>query len=348
MFDDTINPSARLEIARNRFPLKHIWDSLALAQIYARRDLSLAGKSDCIRFYFGSAGIRNLFATLTRSGSHWSLLGIAIARDLAKGGVGEYEFMNDFLLPRSGVVYTKLDWREPTGDWDPVLDPAIFGIIHTKRNAAATSGAQHGMKFDPIIFHTHHPYFRLRCARLKRMQVAVVLRSIYDSMESKYFKHITLLGMGVQPLEFESVATGECRPTPTPENEYNFPWKTLLGDAIEFYNSWGDAMKWHPNIRLFRYEDLLAEPAAAHQELTDYWGMDLPAECVEEAFRRITKEEMKKKLPGGRTETTSRLAIRNRGTTMPPARIELIREQLERRLVHDFGYGSHWSVRQAA
>ena len=255
--------------------------------------------------------------------------------------------MNDFWQPRGGVVYTKLDWREPVGNWDPVLDPAIFGIVHTKRHAAAPSDAQNGMTYDPVILHTHHPYFRLRCARLKRMRIAVVLRSIYDSMESKYFKHITLLGMGVQPLEYEPSTGGKGAP-PAPENEYHFPWKSLVGDAIEFYNSWGDAMRWHPKIRLFSYEDLVAEPAAAHRELTDFWGLNLPAECVEEAFRRITKDEMKKKLPGGRTESTSRVAIRDQGATMPPARIEFIREQLERRLIHDFGYGCGWSPRQAA
>ena len=120
---------------RTRFPAKHAWDALALDRMAARRDFTTAQKPACARFYVTAGGIRNLFATLTLSGLHWSLLGIAIARDLAVGGDGGYDFKGDAWIPRAGAVYTKLDWREPAKAWDAGADPAILSIAETIRIA---------------------------------------------------------------------------------------------------------------------------------------------------------------------------------------------------------------------
>jgi hypothetical protein len=325
----------------NRFPVKQVWDALALGRIAARRDFSVEQKLACIRFYFNAGGIRNLFATLTRSGSHWSLLGIAIARDLAAGGNGEYEFKGDAWIPRAGAVYTKLDWREPARSWDSDADPAILSIAETLHMVDAREA---GVLARPLLFHTHLSYFRLRAACLGRMKIAVLLRSIYDSMESKYYKHLTLLGMGVQPTEH---LPGAVAP-PGPENDYNFPWELLVDDAIEFYNSWGDIVQHHPSARVFLYDDLMAAPADAHKQLTDFWGLNLPHECLEEAFSRITKDEMKKKLPAADPASTSRVAFRAQGASLTEDRTAFIRDRMERHLKHDFGYGLDWRPRKAA
>ena len=326
---------------RNRFPVKHAWDALALGRVVARRDFTIEQKLACIRFYFTAGGIRNLYATLTRSGSHWSLLGIAIARDLAAGGRGEYEFKGDAWIPRGGAVYTKLDWREPARVWDADADPAILSIAETLRMVA---DQQSGILARPVLFHTHLSYFRLRAACLGRMKTAVLSRSIYDSMESKYHKHLTLLGMGVQPTEY---LPGAVAP-PGPENDYNFPWEQLVDDAIEFFNSWGDVVQRHPSTRLFRYDDMMSAPADTHKQLTDFWGLNLPRDCLEEAFSRITKDEMKKKLPAADPDTTSRVAFRAQGATLTEDRMAFIRDRMERHLKHDFGYGLDWRPRKAA
>jgi len=326
---------------RNRFPAKQAWDALALARLVARRDFTAQQKLACIRFYFTAGGIRNLFATLTRSGSHWSLLGIAIARDLAAGGDGEFEFKGDAWIPRAGAVYTKLDWRAPARAWDADADPAILSIAETLRMIDDNEAA---ILPRPLLFHTHLSYFRLRTACLGQMKTAVLLRSIYDSMESKYHKHLTLLGMGVQPTEYLSGAVDP----PGPENDFNFPWEQLVDDAIEFYNSWGDIVQRHPNARMFRYDDMMAEPAEAHKQLTDFWDLDLPYEYLEEAFRRITKDEMKKKLPAADPDSTSRVAFRAQGAALTEDRTAFIRDRMERHLKHDFGYGLDWRPRKAA
>lgn len=342
MLDDALRRPARLDIAFNRFPLKPLWDAAALGRIVISRGYSMRQKAACASFYFTAGGIRNLFPTLTRSGSHWSLLGVALARDLSQGGDGEFDFRGDAWIPRAGAVYTKLDWREPLDDWDAEADPAILSVVETRRMVRE---GRSGVLARPLVFHSHHPYFRLRTARLRDMRIVVVLRSIYDSMESKYHKHRVLIGMGVRPLEYRKDAGAA---PPSAANDWHFPWDKLLGDAIEFFNSWGDALRWHPRIRVFRYEDLLADPAGAHKEITDFWGMNLPYSCLEEAFRRVSKERMRAKLPAGNVDATSRVAMRTAGAALTDERVDYIRHWLERRLVHDFGYGTVWSARGRA
>ena len=340
MLHASLNRSARLEVMLNRFPLKTAWDMLALGQVLVQRNLTVWQKGRCVQFYLTGGHIRNLFPTLTRSGSHWSLLGIALATHLKHGHSTDYVFSNDSWVPSAGAIYTKLDWREPTGMWDSEIDPAIHGILQTKimRENGVTP-----LVPAPAVFHTHLSYFRLRCARLRGMQTVVVLRSIYDSMESKYHKHRTLLRMGMTPLEFAQCGSGEHAPPPSEESEFYFPWDHLLADATEFFNSWGSALRWHPNIRQYRYEDLVADPVDAHKEITDFWNLDLPHECLKEAFAQITKTEMAKKLPTSNLDGTSRVADRKQGAALPPGRIKYIRHWLDKRLLYDFGYGTEWA-----
>jgi len=325
----------KTDIRLSRFPLKQGWDALSLARLALSPEYSVAAKARCLAFYFTAGGIRNLYATLTRSGSHWSLLGIALARDLAQGGKAEYDFVDDAWIPHAGTLYSKLDWREPAGVWDPKTDAAILPIAETLKMVKA---GKPGVMSRPVLFHSHLPYCRIRCARLAQMRTAVMLRPIYDSMESKYHKHQIVIGMGLVPSEYRA----DANDPPSPANEFNFPWEALVDDAIEFYNSWGDALARHRNTALFRYDDLVADPPRAHKALTDFWGLNLPLECLEEAFRRISKAEMRKKIPSGDPSTTSRVAFRTQGAALSKARIAFIRDRLERGLIHDFGYGTEW------
>ncbi len=321
--------------------MKQCWDILSLGQVAMRRDLTTGQKAACLKFYFSAAGIRNLYATLTRSGSHWSLLGIALARDLAQGGKGDYEFRDDAWIPSAGAVYTKLDWRAPTQLWDTAADPAILSVSETLR--MVQKGVP-GVMRQPSVFHSHLPYSRLRAWRLGDMNTAVLLRSIYDSMESKYHKHLTLLGMGVRPSEYLPDAVDP----PSQENDFNFPWEQLVDDAIEFYNSWGEVFRRRPANRLFHYDDMIASSVDAHKELTDFWGMELPRECLQEAFGLVTKEAMKKKLPEADPDSSSRVAFRSQGAALTDERAAYIRGRMERYLEYDFGYGLDWRPKKAA
>jgi len=321
-------------IALNYFPLKQLWDGLALGQLSCSRKLSIAQKIAAIRFFCNGDGIQNLYPTLTRSGSHWSLLGLAIASDLAAGGCGEYDYAEDFWMPRGGSIYTKLDWRVPLDDFDPQLDPAIGSIFQSKLGYTTRP-------FKPVIFHTHHPYFRTRIASIRNMQVAILIRNIYDSMESKYFKHLVIVKQGKIPLELSTMSNLSSE-EPSEENDFLFPWDKLLSDAIEFFNSWGNILIRNPRVRLYHYDDMLAEPVTTHKSLSNFWNLNLPQECIEEAFNRVNKKEMKKKLPNNQKEKNSRVSFRRKSKTLPLERVKYIQENLERYLVHDFGYGTTW------
>ena len=93
----TASPRMR-HIASSRFPLKHAWDLLAMAQLLARGNvatrvrLSLEQNLRCIKFYFDADGINRLWAGTSRSGSHWSQLSIELVLDLANGGRGVLPF----------------------------------------------------------------------------------------------------------------------------------------------------------------------------------------------------------------------------------------------------------------
>ena len=246
-------------IALNRFPLKHIWDSLSLMQILMRGDpnyqrpLSLKQKLDCIKFYFSADRIRCLRVAPPRSGSGWGQLGLALALDLANGGDGEYTFENHTFYPREGLNCQRLDWRVPSGDTERMYyrggDPAL--------------GTQY-------YFVSHNAYFRIRSAMLKNMKIVVITRSILAILESRYLKF----------------ARNPNNPEVTMGDEDSFDWDGSLARIIEFFNSWGDVMRWHPNIRHYMFEDLKADPVGTHREMLNFWGLHAPDDCIAEGFRR--------------------------------------------------------------
>ena len=285
----------------NRTPFKQGWDGLALGQIFIRNDLSFEQKLNCLKFYFNSGEINNLYATLTRSGSHWSILGLTIAKDLADGGDGEYWLSDEIWRLRYGVRYLKFDWRVPTGE---VFQENTWGTpIH-----------------QPFLFHSHHPYFRIRSANLKRMKVVIVLRSIYESMESKFFK------------------LGKVPDQPDVEDEENFAWESLIGDAIEFYNSWGDVIRWHPNCRVYKYEEILADPVDVHNEMAEFWDLNIPRSCIKDAFESITKAKMKIKIDESDKIQQTRVSYRSGSSEIPQWRKKQINKMIAERLVYNFGY----------
>lgn len=242
-----------LSISANKFPIKQAWDALALSRLCLRTDLGLSQKIDCLNFYFTANGIDRLYATLPRSGFHYTMLAVEIGLDLASGGEGEYFFEGEFWWPRSGVRYTKLDWRTP------INDPTDLGRV---------------IPVDTILYHTHLPFYRLRCARINNMRVIVQVRNIIGQLNSWFYR---AAADGVEPEQF--------------------PWKVHLANSIRFQNSWGDYIRHHDNVRTIRYEEVLECPAKNIETMIEFWGLEVPTECIEKAIKMTTKEEMKKRLP---------------------------------------------------
>ena len=285
-------------IALNRFPLKHICDSLSLMQILLRgdpnyrRSLSPKQKLNCMKFYFTANGIDRLYATLPRSGFHYTMLAVEIALDLANGGDGEYYFEREFWWPKTGVRYNKLDWRTP------INDPTKLGLYPV----------------DTILYHTHQPFYRLRCARINKMKIIVQVRNIIEQLNSWSYR-----------APFSGVEPGQ------------FPWRRHLADSIRFQNSWGDYIRHHDNVHTVKYEEVLASPAKNIETMMEFWGLDVPARCIEKAIEMTTKEEMKKRL--------SKDSIYNKIISFGEYRTNIscnitrnVIKIINKELLYDFGY----------
>ena len=311
--DGAVTMPLRKEVLLNRFPLKHVADAGALAKIliqgdpFSERRLDLATRLKCVGFYFAADSVRRLHVTSPRSGSLWSELGMVLAIDLATGGDGEYTYENDIFWPRAGLAYRRLDWRHPMGDFETIFvrsdGPALGKLLY---------------------FHSRNPYFRSRCAQLKNMKIVVSTRSIPETLESRYFKQMTDPDL----------------PAVSPDDEDSFDWDKYLADAIEFTNSWGDVLTWHRSIRHYRYEDLKADPVECHKEILDFWGFDVPRECIEEGFRRAHREEMKKRIPPAERATNARVSFRRKDQrgVISEARKRHIIDRLRRELIYDLGH----------
>ncbi len=294
---------SRLHVLGNRFPIKHAWDAAAVLKILLGGQRRLA----CLRFYFESAGVRNLYAIGSRSGMVWSLLGMSLAWDLANGGDGEYRSDGDMFWPTRGLNHMRFDWRVATGEFERMYewrDGPVFG--------------EHWLWVGRL------PYYRLRSARLKEMGIVLVTRSILAALDSRFHKFVT------------SGAKKEV----SLDDERSFDWDRYLSDAIAFHNSWGDVLAWHPKILHLRYEDLKRDPVTTHMEMMAFWGKKSPRECVKEAFRRVTKKEMLKRMPMDRSDNVVRVSTRpesERGKFSEDLKNHL-RGRLERELIHTLGY----------
>ena len=157
---------------------------------------------------------------------------------------------------------------------------------------------------------------------MKDMKVVIVVRSILESLESSFFK------TGHNPE----------LPETTVEDEDSFPWNRYLDDAIEFYNSWGDVAKWHGNCLVLRYHELMADPVGTHKAITDFWDLDVPVECLEEALKRTSKKAMAEKIPQEEHGTVLRVSYRKERGVISKARTNDILARLRRELIHDFGF----------
>ncbi len=297
----------------NSFPCKDAWDAMALAQLFLRGDvanevpLSFDQKSKCLQFYFNADGTSRLLAVSNRSGARWIQLAIELALDLQAGGKGEYTFENDHYYPTKGQLFTRLDWRTPSGLWEqqhrrlsgPVIDRRLFLV-------------------------THNNYSQLRTRKISQMQTVLVTRSIPAIIASLISK----------------LSSQDDAGDTSSEGASEFDWKPFMRKSIDFYNSWGDVMKWHPAIRHYKYEDLKADPVGTHMEMLDFWGLPVDEDVMREALFRASKKEMLKRMPQSDDSQNLRLSTRTQTERRVISKTDLryIVDALNQELAYDFGY----------
>jgi len=301
-------------VLQNHFPVKHFFDTGSLAKIALlgtaqgyEGSLPFQQRLNCLDFYFRGNGVDCLHAMLPRTGSHWTELVLSLAIDLSRGGDGEYSYAGELYFPRDGLNSRRLDWRVPTG---------MSEKIHV-RSDGPTNG-------DHLFFHTRLPYFRVRSGRLKKIKIVVLVRSIVMSLAARWVK------WGKSPDD----------PTMLLENDSVMDWDLFLNQSVEFFNSWGNVLSWHPNIMLVRYEDLVENQVNQHKAILDFWGFDVPLSCVEEACRLSTPDEMTKRIPESMRSVSVRKPqmMKNADKVISDKRMASIIEYLNKNLIYDFGY----------
>lgn len=281
--------------------------AVVMGDIHYGMPVSMSRRLACVSFYFSTPGPNRLFAVPPRSGTTWGQLGIELALDLARGGSGEYVFENHRFWPTLGRNGQLLDWRVPLG----TMTGEFF----------RTGGPVLG---DQVFWQARDPYYRIRSARLKEMKIVLFTRSILAGVESAFYKF----------------AAAENHPDVTLGDQGSFDWDEHLSRSIEFFNSWGEAMTWHPGIRHFKFEDLKDDPVGGFAEIFEFWGLDVPKECIVEGIRRASKQEMMKSIPTQEHDRNLRLSTRNaeeRGIIEPERRRRLT-DRLKSELTYDFGY----------
>ena len=122
------------------------------------------------------------------------------------------------------------------------------------------------------------------------------------------------------------------------DNQEQFDWDEPLSHYIEFYNSWGDVLTWHRNCLLFKYHELKADPVGTHKAMTDYWGLNIPEECIKEAFARVTKIAMKTKLSKDQVSSGLRVSYRKKRKVINENIFNYIINRLQSDLIYDFGF----------
>lgn len=299
-------------VLKNRFPLKQIGDIGSMARVLAGGRIPLTDdrlswpdRLRCLQFYFRNGGCYRLHAMLPRTGSHWSELVLATAVDIARGGNGSYTYQGELYHPRDGIHYKRLDWRVPTGRWDEAhqCDGKIGELFY---------------------YHTRLPYFRLRSGELKKMKIVVLVRSIIMSLAARRVKW--------------------CKAPENPsrlQDNGTFRWDHYVDQSVEFFNSWGDVLTWHPNARVYRYEDLVAEPVRLHKEILDFWDFSVPESCVAKAVALCRPEEMKKSISPTQWAASPRIpqSVENPELIFPPGKLKYVIGRLKAELDFDYGYG---------
>ena len=226
---------------------------------------------------------------------------------MASGGDGEYTYhpATDNFYPTQGQIWKRLDWRVPTGEWDRNhAKPDLSGI-----------GKQEFFLF-------HQPYFQSRTWAIKDFKTVIVTRSILACLESRYIK------LSHAPY-IEKIFLNDSN---------TFDWDGELKNIISFYNSWGDVMRWHPNIRHFKFEDLKKNTVKNFSDLLNFWGYDISDQYIEEGFRRVTKYEMLARMGTDKTNQRITTLSKNERGIIPADVFRRAIEVLNRDLVYDFGY----------
>ncbi len=282
----------------------------SLLKILGASSIPLGEKKTCWRFYFSGGGAWRLFATLPRSGWHFSVLVLNVALDLHRGGTGEYLFVDpanrgakgrrSFFVPGNRFATAPLDWRTGRGQtpWIPA---------------------------SPTFLQTHMPFYRNTCIRTRDMKTVVLVRNVWDVIDS-LINHYR-----VTPEQYDSFVGLATRRGNGPE------WYDC-GQIAKFYNSWGTVLH-RTNVMAVRYEELMENPAREFLRITDFLEIDVGgAETLEAAVRLCSKEENQKRLDAAGVTRTRRVRFGDKRSQLTDHQRDHVVRLFEKSRYDQFGY----------
>jgi len=276
----------------NRAPVRALRNATSIARVLATPGLDTEEKRACWRFFRDAWGYRRLVASLPRSGFHYATLVLTVALDLARGGDGEYAYFRDTWALRGCHQYRPLDWRFP-------LDRIDYDEGYP----------------EPLILHTHMPYYQVPCRRVDAMRTVLMIRNPWDSLESQLFRE----GYGR-------------------DRQDAFIEDGFVDKAIAFLEAWGARAAVSELVHVVRYEDLMRAPAEALSAMADHWQLDIDRPTLAEALARTTRDEMRRRIPTDRAEANPRVSFRDDGPAFSERNRQRIAAMLSRGLHHRFGY----------
>jgi hypothetical protein len=259
------------------------------------REILIREALECAKFYFTAYGVRRLCVTLPRSGHNYTLRIINSAWDIAQGGTGEYYYDEEKAVWKPAYLQAAFDWRTP-------VKKVRTDSLKLER---------------PIIFHSHLPYHHIENFQKKNMRIVVLVRNIFDQLESLFVLH-----KGHNTLE---------------QKQDEFISEGYVDMSIGFYNSWGKFLERH-NSLLVKYEKLIQNPCETVKSISDFCGLNLPESSIQAAVAKCSREKMLKRIPQNQLQKNPRVSIKSHNGIFSDAAVEFIRSRIEKCLRYNLGY----------
>ncbi len=249
-----------------------------------------------------------MIASLPRAGYHYLNLMNDVALDLEAGGTGKFHFDYGWFHSAGGHHGVALDWR-----W--------------KLGTGAFSPS------PPVILNTHLPYYLNSCLTIGRMKTVIMVRNIWDVLESIIYHY------SLEPELYGPFLRREPHPDANPHAKIDF----LM--FIEFFNTWAATLK-RDNVMVMHYEDLIADPVAEMCRFRDFMALDISDANLERATELCHKDNMREVM-GRREEKVVRVRFEKQKIEFTDDQIAFVRKTLAASRYRDFG-GSLEPLKPAA
>lgn len=282
--------------------------SPSLVKILLNPAISLSKKRATVDFFLNGAGAHRMIASLPRSGYHYLNLMNDVALDLEAGGTGEYHFDFGWFHSAGGHHGVALDWR-----W--------------KLGAGAFNPS------PPVILNTHLPYYLNSCLKIGDMKTVVMIRNIWDVLDSITYHY------DLSPELYGPFLRREHHPNANPYAKIDF----LM--FIEFFNTWAVTLQ-RDNVMVMHYENLIADPVAEMCRFRDFMALDISDANLARAAKLCHKDNMQKVM-GQPEERVVRVRFEKQKIEFTDDQIAFVRKTLAASRYQDFG-GSPEPLKSAA